>query len=105
MNKQSKVNPDQTTALKRICKLTNKTKWEIDYFITGPGMEANTAASVEATLRMYDEFSDVLNGTGCFKGSFFLQVNDDPMPYQVPPKCTAYVLQVPFKNELERIKH
>ena len=41
------------------------------------------------------------NGKGCFNGTFSLQVKPDSKPYQVPPRCIAYALQWPLKEELE----
>ena len=41
---------------------------KIDYFIVGPGTEAERVASAETTLKMH-EFSDVFTGTGYFKGT------------------------------------
>ena len=46
-------------------------------------------------------FDNVFNGIGCFKGTFSLQLKPDNRPYQVPPRCVAYVLQKPFKDELD----
>ena len=46
-------------------------------------------------------FGDVFNGIGCFKGTFSLQLKPDSKPYQAPPRCLAYVLQKPFKEELK----
>ena len=39
-------------------------KQKIDYFIAGPGKDANREVSAETTLTMHDEFSDVLTGVG-----------------------------------------
>ena len=35
------------------------------------------------------------------KGTFSFQVKRDIRPYQVPPRCVAYALQKPFKDELD----
>ena len=64
MCKQSEISPNQTVALKITWIITTKTIHEINYFIAGPGMEADT------TLKIHDEFSDVFTGIGCFKGIF-----------------------------------
>ena len=39
--------------------------------------------------------------TGCFKGTFSLQLKPDSKPYQVPPRHMAYALQKLFKEELD----
>ena len=46
-------------------------------------MEAYRGVSVETTLKIHDEYSDVFTGIGCFKGTFSLQVKDDVKAYQV----------------------
>ena len=61
-------------------------------------------AGAETALKIHVEFSDVFTGIGCFKGTFSLQVKDDMKPYQMPPRCITYVLQEPFKKELERLQ-
>ena len=43
--------------------------------------------------QMHKEFKDVFSGTGCFKGTFLLQVKEESKPYQVPPRHMAYALQ------------
>ena len=35
----------------------------------------------------------------CFNCDFSLQFKDDENPYQVSPKCEAYILQEPFKKK------
>ena len=46
----------------------------------------------------------ILNGIGCFDGTFSLQLKLDSKPYQVPLRCLAYALQKPFKEELEMLQ-
>ena len=46
-------------------------------------------------------FDNIFNGIGCFKGTFSLQPKPDSKPYQAPPRCVAYALQKPFKDELD----
>ena len=60
--------------------------------------------SAETTLKIYDEFNDVLTGTGSFKGTFSLQVKDNVRPYQVLPRYVAYALQESFQIGLERLQ-
>ena len=49
-------------------------------------------------------FDHVFNGTGCFECTFSLQLKPDSRPYQVSPGHVAYVLQKPFKDELDRLQ-
>ena len=37
----------------------------------------------------------------CFEGTFSLHLKLDSKLYQAPPRCVVYVLQKPFKEELE----
>ena len=53
---------------------------------------------------MHNTFGDVFNGIGYFKGTFSLQLKPDSKLYQVPPRCVAYALQKPFKEELEHLQ-
>ena len=52
-------------------------------------MEANKDASAETTQKIFNEYSNVLTGIGCFKVTFSLQVNDDAKPYHVSPRHTT----------------
>ena len=56
------------------------------------------------TQKIHDRFGNVFNGIGCFKGTFSLLLKPDSKPYQAPPRCVAYVLQKPFKEELEQLQ-
>ena len=49
-------------------------------------------------------FDNVFNGIGCCKGTFSLQLKPDSKPYQLPPRCVAYVLQKLFKEELDYLQ-
>ena len=49
---------------------------------------------------IHTRFGDVFNGIGCFEGTFSLQLKPDSKPHQAPPRCVAYALQTPFKEEL-----
>ena len=53
------------------------------------------------TQKIHETFGKVSNGIGCFEGLFSLQLKLDSKPYQVPPRCIAYALQKPFKEELQ----
>ena len=65
---------------------------EIKYFLPGPNK-----MTTKSFLRCF-------SGTGCFDGTFSLQVNPDSKPYHMPQRCVAYALQKPFKEELEQLK-
>ena len=77
---------------------------EIEYLLLGPNRESDRKACVEITKQLQKEFEDVFNGRGCFDAMFSLQVKPDSKPYQVPPRQITYVLQKPFKEELERLQ-
>ena len=47
------------------------------------------------------EFKDIFIGRGCFDGLVSLPAKANSNPYQAPPRCVAYALQKPFKEELE----
>ena len=63
-------------------------------------MQTNREVSAEKLLsKIPDEYSDVLKGNQCFKGTFSIQVKDDAKPYQMSLRHVAYALQVPFREE------
>ena len=72
-----------------------------NYFLSSPNVEADERKSIELMLKIHTTFGDMFNGIGCFKGTFSLQLKPNSKPYQVPPRRVAYVLQKPFKEELE----
>ena len=49
---------------------SNKT----EYFLSGLTYVCNKKKSAEATWQIHINFDDVLNGTGCFEGTFLLQL-------------------------------
>ena len=55
-----------------------------------------TEVSAE-TSKIHQEYGNVYNGTGCFKGIFSLKVKDDVKQYLVPPRYIAYTLQESFE--------
>ena len=57
--------------------------------------------AIELTQRIHNVLDNGYNAIGCFKGTFSLQLKPDSKQYQVPPRCVAYVLQKPFKDELD----
>ena len=56
------------------------------------------------TQKIHETFGDIFNDTGCFEGTFSLQVKPNSKPYQVSPRHVAYALQKPFREELECIQ-
>ena len=71
------------------------------YFLSSLNMEIYKRKSIELTQRIHNVFDSVFRGIGCFEGTFSLQLKPDSKPYQVPLRCVAYVLQKPFKDELD----
>ena len=72
-----------------------------NYFLSSPNVEADKRKSIELMQEIHNTFGDVFNGIGYFKGTFSLQLKPDSKPHQAPPRHEAYVLQKPFKEELE----
>ena len=64
-------------------------------------MEVDKRKSTELIQKINNVFDNVFNGIGCFEGTFLLQLKSDSKPYQMPPRCVAYVLQKLFKDELD----
>ena len=56
---------------------------------------------MQQTQQIHNEFKDVFSGISCLDDTFSLQVKADSKPQQALPRCMAYVLQKPFKQELE----
>ena len=73
----------------------NMTYQKINYFITGPGMEAYK--EVSAKKKLY-EYGNIFTTIGCFKGAFSLQVKDDSKQYASFLRYVAYTLQEPFQK-------
>ena len=46
----------------------------------------------------------MFNGTGCFEGTFSLQLKPDSNPYQAPQRCVTYTLEKQFQDKLERLQ-
>ena len=46
--------------------------------------------------QIYNEFSNMFTGIGCFKSTISLKVKEDAKPYLVTPIDLAYTLQEPF---------
>ena len=81
--------------------VTDNDNNNITYFLPGPNSDSDTRGSTDITQQLQKEFKDVFNGIGCFNGTFSLQVKPYSKPYWTPPRCVAYALQWPFKEELE----
>ena len=79
-------------------KTTNK---PINCFFSSNNTDADKRKSKEMMQKIQNILGNVFNGIGCFKGTFTLQLKPDSKLYQAPPRCVAYVLQKPFKEELE----
>ena len=73
----------------------------INYFYSLNNTDADKSKSNAMTQRIHETYGEVFNGIGCFEGTFSLQLKPDSKPYQVPPRCEAYMLQKPFKEELQ----
>ena len=73
----------------------------INYFYSSNNTDADKSKSIAMTQWIHEMYGKVFNGIGCFEGTFFLQLKPDSKPYQVPPRCIAYALQKPFKEELQ----
>ena len=75
-----------------------------NYFLSSPSIEIDTRKSAELTQKIYNVFGNVFNSIGCFEGTFLLQLKCDSKSYQVPLRPVAYVLQKPFKDELDQLQ-
>ena len=73
----------------------------INYFYSSKDTDTDKRKSSTMTQKIHDTFGNAFNSTGCFKGTFSLQLKPDSKPYQVPPRHMAYVLQKSFKKELD----
>ena len=76
-----------------------------NYFFPLPNVEADKRKSIELTCKEYMKyFANVFNRIGCFEGTFSLQLKPHSKPYQASPRCMAYALQKPFKDELDQLQ-
>ena len=75
-----------------------------NYFLSSPNIEVEKRKSIELMQKIHSMFGNVFNGTGCFKGTFLLQLKPDSKPYQAPLRHVAYVLQKGFKDELDQLQ-
>ena len=88
----------QDTNRQKDQKSANKS---INYFISSNNTDADKRKSSKMTQKIHNRFGNVFNGIVFFKGTFSLQLKPHSKPYQAPPRHVAYVLQKPFKEELE----
>ena len=79
-----------------------KTNKSINYFFSSNNTDAYKRKSKEMTQKIHDTFGNIFIGIGCFESTFSLQLKPDSK-YQAPPRCVAYVLQKPLKEELEHL--
>ena len=79
----------------------NNSNKSINYFYSSNNIDADKRKSSTMMQKIHKTFGNIFNGIGCFKGTFSLQLKPNSKPYQMPPKCVAYVLQKLFKEELE----
>ena len=79
----------------------NNTSKSINYFFSSADIDADKRKSSAMMQKIHDTFGNLCNGIGCFKGTFSLQLKPNSKPYQMPPRQVAYMLQKPFKEELE----
>ena len=56
----------------------------------------------ESCAILLQDFEDVFNGTGCFDGTFSLQLKPDSKPYQVPLRHMVYTLQKSFRGGIRK---
>ena len=82
----------------------NNANKPINYFFSSSNIDADKRKSSELTQKIHNTFGDVFNGIGCFEGTFSLQPKPNSKPYQVPPRCVAYMLQTLFKEELDHLQ-
>ena len=82
----------------------NNSNKSINYFHSSKDTDADKRKSSAMTQTIHETFGNIFNGNGCFEGTFSLQLKPDSKPYQVPPRHVAYVLQKPFKEELECLR-
>ena len=82
----------------------NQSNMLINYFYSSKYTEADKRESDAMTQNIHNAYSNIFTGIGCFEGTFSLQLKPNSRPYQVPLRCSAYVLQKPFKEELEGLQ-
>ena len=76
----------------------------INYFYSSNNTVADKSKSSTMTQRIHETFGDIFNGIECLQGTFSLLLKPDSKAYQVPPRHMAYLLQKPFKEELQHLE-
>ena len=99
MKADSKVN-NSVNSHNTNTKVNNLT----NYFFSSPNVEADKRKSIKLMQRIHNVFGNVFNGIGCFEGTFSLLLKPDSKPYQAPPRCVAYTLQKPIKEEVDQLQ-
>ena len=82
----------------------NNSNKSINYFFSLTNIDTDKRKSIAMMQKIHDTFGNVFNGIGCFEDRFSLQLKPGSKPYQVPPRHVVYVLQKPFKEELEHLQ-
>ena len=78
----------------------HKANPEAGYFDTGTCMETDSATSANTTTKIFNEFSDMFTGIGCFNWHLLIQIKNDAKPYQV--HHNMYYMH--YKSHLERFR-
>ena len=82
----------------------NNPNMSINYFYSLNNVGAEKRSSSAMIQSIHTSIGNVFNGIGCFKGTFSLQLKADSKICQALPRCVAYVLQKPFKEELKPLQ-
>ena len=85
--------------------VNNKLSNAVDYFLPGPNHDSDKRVSAEITQWLKRDFEDVFNEIWFFEGTNSLQLKQDSKLYQAPPRCVAYALWKPFKEELKWLQN
>ena len=76
----------------------NNANKPINYSFLSSNVDAEKRKSIDLMQKIHNTFGDVFNGIGCLEGTFSLQLKPDRKPYQVKPRCMAYMLQKSFQG-------
>ena len=100
------TNTDSVSRFEKKDKLTvtDNDNNNIKYFLPSSNSDSDKRMITKITEWLQKEFQDGFNCMGCFNDTFSLQVKPDSKLHQVPPRCMAYALQWPFKEELEHLQ-
>ena len=98
------TNIDTVGVSKQTANAQTQSNKSINYFYSSNNTDSDKRKSDAMTQKIHKTYGNVLNGIGCFEGTFSLQLKPNSKPYQVPPRCMAYVLQKPFKEEIKQLQ-